>query len=346
MRTQQTKTLIHVPEAPPIPGLIFRHYMGASDLEAIVALNNQVYEADQTGEVETVEQLAHHFKHLKNCDPFEDILLAEIEGQLAVYSRVWWVKEDDGTFVYCLIGNVHPVWRGVGLGTALLPYNEGRLREIARQNNHLADAPAYFESWCGETTPDSCALLDKNDYKPVRYFFDMSRPVDAILPEASLPVGLEVRPFDESQNRTIWEAIDEAFRDHWGAVPGTEEDYQRFVNSPTRKTHLWQVAWDGDQVAGMILNNYFPEEDKAFDRQRGWTDPICVRRPWRRRGLARALIARSVMMFRDMGFDDTALGVDTENPNGALKLYKSMGYKIDKTWMAYRKPVNMESVQL
>jgi GNAT superfamily N-acetyltransferase len=170
--------------------------------------------------------------------------------------------------------------------------------------------------------------------------------VDAILPEAPLPVGLEVRPIDESQNRGIWEAIDEAFRDHWGSVPGTEEDYQRFVNSPTRKTHLWQVAWDGDQVAGMILNNYFPEENKAFDRQRGWTDPICVRRPWRRRGLARALIARSIMMFRDMGFDDTALGVDTENPNGALKLYKSMGYKIDKTWMAYRKPVNMESVQL
>jgi ribosomal protein S18 acetylase RimI-like enzyme len=44
-------------------------------------------------------------------------------------------------------------------------------------------------------------------------------------------------------------------------------------------------------------------------------------------------------MFRDMNFDDSALGVDTKNPNGALKLYEGMGYQVDKTWMSYRKAV-------
>ena len=165
----------------------------------------------------------------------------------------------------------------------------------------------------------------------------MTRPVSAPIPDAPLPDELEVRPFEESHNRPIWEALDEAFRDHWGYVQGTEEDYQRFLNSPTRKTDLWKVAWDGDQVAGMFLNNNFEHENVEFNRKRGWTDPICVRRPWRRRGLAKALIAESIQMFRDMNFDDTALGVDTNNPNSALKLYESMGYQLDKTWLAYRK---------
>ena len=62
-------------------------------------------------------------------------------------------------------------------------------------------------------------------------------------------------------------------------------------------------------------------------------------RVMRRRGLAKALIAESIQMFRDMNFDDTALGVDTNNPNGALKLYENMGYQLDKTWMSYRKAV-------
>jgi ribosomal protein S18 acetylase RimI-like enzyme len=89
----------------------------------------------------------------------------------------------------------------------------------------------------------------------------------------------------------------------------------------------------------MILSNFFEEENKTFNRKRGWTDPICTRRPWRRRGLARASLVKSIEMFKEMGFDDTALSVDTENPNCALKLYESVGYETDKTWISYRKPM-------
>lgn len=335
---------IQIPGDPILPGLHFRRYHGESDLPAIVALDNLVSLADQTGEVETVEQLAHHFRHLKNCDPYEDILLGEIDGQLIVYSRVWWVEEADGTILYRSFGNIHPDWRGKGLGTALLPFNEDRLREMAHANNHPLDVPAYFESWGGYTTPGNRALLALNGYEPVRFFYEMSRDILDPLPPAPMPNGLEVRAFKESHTRLIWEAIDEAFRDHWGYVESTEDDYQRFLNSPTRKTDLWQVAWDGDQVAGMVLNNYFEEENKTFNRKRGWTDPICVRRSWRRRGLARALLVKSILMFKEMGFDDTALGVDTDNPNGARMLYESVGYKTDQTWMAYRKSFTREKV--
>ena len=36
---------------------------------------------------------------------------------------------------------------------------------------------------------------------------------------------------------------------------------------------------------------------------------------------------------------EVALGVDTNNPNGALKLYESLGYKAYKTLIVYRKPM-------
>jgi ribosomal protein S18 acetylase RimI-like enzyme len=72
-----------------------------------------------------------------------------------------------------------------------------------------------------------------------------------------------------------------------------------------------------------------------------WTEDICVRRPWRRRGLARALLARSMRMFREMGYNQTSLGVDLENPLEAARLYESMGYQNVCTFTDYRKPVDV-----
>ena len=80
---------MQIPEIFKIPGLNFRRYQGESDLPAIVALDNLVFQADQTGEVETVEQLSHHFRHLKNCDPYKDILLGVIDGQLVDRGGRW-----------------------------------------------------------------------------------------------------------------------------------------------------------------------------------------------------------------------------------------------------------------
>jgi ribosomal protein S18 acetylase RimI-like enzyme len=37
---------------------------------------------------------------------------------------------------------------------------------------------------------------------------------------------------------------------------------------------------------------------------------------------------------------EAALGVDSQNPNGALQLYKSMGFRVTKRHAAYRKPLD------
>jgi ribosomal protein S18 acetylase RimI-like enzyme len=87
------------------------------------------------------------------------------------------------------------------------------------------------------------------------------------------------------------------------------------------------VAWEGQQVAGMVLNRLDREQNEQYQRQRGYTQDVFVRRPWRRRGLARSLLAQSIRMFRDAGMQETALGVDTQNPSGALKLYESLDYR-------------------
>ena len=69
--------------------------------------------------------------------------------------------------------------------------------------------------------------------------------------------------------------------------------------------------------------------------KRGWLEHISVRRPWRRRGLARAISAMAMRRVRDAGMEDAMLGVDSENPTGALGLYEDLGFEVFSRATAY-----------
>jgi mycothiol synthase len=109
--------------------------------------------------------------------------------------------------------------------------------------------------------------------------------------------------------------------------------------SPELDTSLWRVGWDGDEVAGSVMNFIYPAENDALGLRRGWLDHVSVRRPWRRRGLASALIAESMRALRDAGMTQAALGVDAENPTGALPVYENLGFRRARTGVQYRKPI-------
>jgi mycothiol synthase len=336
--TELTANIVTIPEAPTIPGLSFRNFRGESDYPIILGLINLCKAADQDERFDTLEDVARNYSHLTNCDPYRDLVIGEVYGEAIVYSRVtWWIDEASGDYIYQSFGYLDPQWRRKGIGQAILKHNQRRLREIAAE--HPQEAAKFFESFATNFQPGSQALLEKDGYRPVRRFYNMVRPDLENIPDIPLPDGIEVRPARPEHTRQIWEAFQEAFHDHWGYAEAKEEDYQNWIESSEFQPDLWQIAWDGNQVAGMILNFINPGENQEYGRERGYTEGIAVRRPWRRRGLARALLARSLKMYRDMGMSEAALGVDTESLSGANVLYESMGFKPVKIFISLRKPM-------
>jgi GNAT superfamily N-acetyltransferase len=314
-------------ETPEITGLEFRTFDAAHDYEALVDLMNACNRADGIEEIVTVEGMRNFITHVTDFDPATQILMAQVGAQLVGSGRVWWWVNDAGERLYGLAGCVHPDWRGKGLGRAILRWQEKRAYEIAA--TQPATEPRFLQTFVHDKSPAAMRLLKHAGYEPIRYGYMMVRPNLDDIPDLPLPEGLEVRPVRPEHMRPIWEALNEAFRDHWGHRESTEDDYERFLNDPDWKPHLWQVAWEArsNEVAGMVLNTFFENENERYGFKRGWTDPICVRRPWRRQGLARALIMRSLRVLRDQGMTEAALGVDAENPNKALHLYESCGYR-------------------
>ena len=99
------------------------------------------------------------------------------------------------------------------------------------------------------------------------------------------------------------------------------------------------MACDGEHVVGMVLNFVVEAENEEYNRRRGYTEFISVRRPWRKQGVATALITLSMKMFKEMGMTEAALGVDTQNLSGALHLYECLGFRQVKRHSTYRKPM-------
>ena len=168
----------------------------------------------------------------------------------------------------------------------------------------------------------------------------MRRFISGTLPVHPLPEGLELRPVLPEHHRTIFDADNEAFEDHWGHRPQTDGDFIARFDSPAVDTALWSVAWDGDEVAGVVMTSIFPEENEAFGVRRGWLEHVSVRRPWRGRGLAKALCVDAFRVLREQGMDEAWLGVDGANPTGALGLYEGLGFEVARRWQAYGRPLD------
>jgi mycothiol synthase len=335
--TNYTLHSVTLPDAPTIPGLAFRGFRGESDYPKMLAVIAGSKGFDQIERADTVEDIARKYAHLPNSDPTQDMLFAEVNSEVIAYSRVSWFDVREGMRIYQHFAFMLPEWRRKGLGRAILHYNERRLRQIAV--GQAFEGPRLFDTEVFESEVGRIALLKSEGYEPARYEFVMVRPNLEDLPEAPLPPGLEVRPVKPEHYAAIHAASMEAFQDHWGFSEAMEEDIEETLENPDNDPGLWRVAWDGDQVAGMVLSFIDHDENRVYNRKRGWTEDISVRRPWRKRGLASALIVQSMQALKERGMTEAALGVDGQNLSGALQLYERLGYRVVKRAWVYRKPM-------
>jgi mycothiol synthase len=316
----------------------YRPLGGASDVAEIVRIVNAAAVADRVEEVWTEEGARAWLAHSsEQFDPERDVVIVELDGRVVAAGWAEWVDTRDGQFrEYRVFGTVDPERWGRGIGSALVVELEARQRALAATHRH--DRRTTLMTFAPEGRPSE-ALFRANGYEPVRWFIDMLRAdVDDIV-EPPLPDGLELRPVTEDQHEVIWRANREAFRDHWGGSDESLEQLARILDDPDTDTGLWLIAWDGDAVAGGVWNEIHVTENETLGLRRGWLGSVFTRRPWRRRGLAAALIGRSLSLLRERGMTSAMLGVDADNPTGALGLYQAAGFAVHDRFVALRKPM-------
>jgi ribosomal protein S18 acetylase RimI-like enzyme len=309
--------------------LVLRAYRGPEDHQAMQDAAAAVRAFNRERELGTVADLDNHYAHLDQVALPLDCALVELDGTVVAYGRASWGElADGGAQVECVL-NIRPDARGRGVEELLADHAIRRARELNGDPAVTRGRTVNLVVFVSGRDDVQRAVLAHLGFRIAGHGAQLIRPDFAGIPDLPLPEGLEVRPIDpadRAMHRRVWEASARAFANSFGEEKPTEAKYDEFLNDPSFAPHLWQVAFDGDRIAGQILN-YLGEVESDGSRI-GWTEGISVQPEHRRRGLARALLARSIRIIRDAGATCAGLGVDLRNPNHAADLYQSMGYRI------------------
>ena len=315
----------------------------AADFPAIAAFMGDVNVADGYMQVLTPEEVAIEWRRTPGFDPRRDALVVEDAAGIAALLNVdAQVRVDKVS--HWIEGWVRQDRRREGIGRALLGWAERHSVERVRaRSSPEPDLPQVIGFGVLESNPAAMAFAAASEYMPIRYGFEMRRSLDEPIPDLELPAGMELRPVREGDHRKIWDADVEAFRDHWEPRVRNEGDFEATFAAYGLDISLWRVAWEGDEVVGGVMNVIFAEENARIGLKVGWLEHVFVRKAWRGRGVAKALIVASMRALRARGMAIAALGVDAQNPTGALALYEGLGFRPYQKWISHRKQLDTGS---
>lgn len=318
-----------------------RPYVGEADLPEMLESLRRYREHTGDEEMPTLEQMRNSYAHLTESDPELDIALVSTEdGSPVGYCRASIDDVEGGVRDLVLFAPLHPDHLAAPLFDAIAAGMESHL--VARAS---ADLPRRFRGYGvhpgpGREPTGEAAWLEARGYVAGEWGATLRRPHLDDVPDLPLPEGVEVRPVRPEQVRHIWEVHHEAFRGEWDFHEPTAQDIDEMLEDPHQDVSLWQVAWAGDTVVGQVKPFVNHEENEARGYLRGYTEYISTHRDWRRRGIARALLARSLIALRERGMTEAVLGVDTNNPGGAFHVYTSLGFELLRYEAVYFRPVD------
>lgn len=217
------------------------------------------------------------------------------------------------------VGVVHPRAKGRGLGAQLIDRSDAALRE--------RDGVRRVHQFTIGGDDAAVALLTSRGYRDARHFYEMAIELAARPGVSDVPI----EPFDERDARAFHAALDEAFHDHWEHHSRTYEDWwQQHSSNPNFDPTLWFLIRDGGEIAATVRN-------EANRNGGGYVAALGVRRPFRGKGYAKALLLHTFREFYDRGLPRVTLGVDAESPTGATHLYERVGMHVESENVVFEK---------
>ena len=230
-------------------------------------------------------------------------------------------------------GYVHPEHTGRGIGSLLVSLIDARAEQRLSSTGDGDDSAGRvtLQQWLSARNPAAHALFRQHGYAVVRHMWGMTIDMPEE-PEAPIwPDGVIVRSCDgEDDLRMCHSVMEDAFRDHWQHEPQTFDQFKtRMVDVPTFDPSLWFIAFNGTMPIGTAQCELLPD--------RGWITTVGVLRRWRGQGIALALLRHAFDEFYRRGMRRAGLGVDSQNPTGATRVYERAGMRVERQYDVYEK---------
>lgn len=222
-----------------------------------------------------------------------------------------------------LNGAVHPDHRGIGIGRELVAWQRARgEQKFAALDKRL---PGWLVGYADRRAPDRERLLAAAGFDAVRWFHTMERDLAEAIPDVVPTEAVRIVPYAPELAEAVHSARNEAFLDHWGSQPLSEEQWASLIGG-TFAPEVSFVALAGEEVAGVILSDVNEDDWEAQGFSGAYISTVAVTRAHRGRRIAAALLSAVLHESARRGWQKAVLDVDADNPSGALGLYTGMGF--------------------
>jgi mycothiol synthase len=313
----------------------------AQDAPAIAELVNEVCLAEIGVPWTTVEETRDTLSSPGRDPALIDALLLGRDGDVAGYLQFEKAAEP---LQVDMLAFVRPHLWGKGLSAWLLRVGEERAR--ARAVLEPAAGPVPLRVACFTGNEAARRLFTALGYVYVRTFWMRRIELERPPPAPRVSDGITIRTLERGRDEVrVHAALAEAFADHWGSYSRSFDEWlhQEIEGEGSGfDPSLWFLATDAEEVVGAALCR--ASTPRAEDTAQ--VGELAVRKPWRRRGIALALLHTAFAEIHRRGIRRVELGVDSESPTGATRLYERAGMRPALGWEFWEKRLSASAPRL
>jgi mycothiol synthase len=318
-------------------GMVFRwRPIEAEDAAACAALSVAIQAADGGAEVLSEQDVLDTMS-----DPNYDFS----RGSMAVF---------DGTVLagYCVLmkrtaadpvhemyqqGGVNPRYRGRGLGGKLMEWAERAAVPI--HEDAFPGRPLSLVGFYLQGNASAAALFESFGYQPRRWMHVMTMDLgSAKLGEApASPSGVEIVGFTPERSQDAQLVRDEAFADHWGSTPSTADSWAHLIGTEAFRPAFSFLGYEAGEPLGLILAYEYDAYREVTGIRDLFIGIVGTRRAGRKRGIASALLTRTLTLAQAAGYGQASLYVQADSMTGAVGLYQRIGFGISHSTVTQAK---------
>jgi mycothiol synthase len=297
-----------------------RPYVRGQDDEIRVDLYNRAHAEDEDFVPATVDEIRRWDQSPQ--EPHRHRLIAALDGipAGAAFAYVDPHRTDRKGMMSGL--HVPPELRRRGVGTALARavFADLKARGVTCVEAHERDRA------------DINGFLASLGFKPVRQFSEMQRLL------ADLPHGIGesteaevvlVEPTRENLEVNV--AIEnEAFKEHFNYRPEKLDELEFWTSTMAKEDAVFHLSFArvGGRPVGYLWYGFDRKEIAHLKKNRAGLWDIGVLKPWRNRGIAKALMLAAMRHLKNEGMDEVRLYVDDTNVTGAHHFYEHLGFEL------------------
>ena len=290
------------------------------DFDAMLELMNE-HQLAAFGEADVTAEDLRLWLTTPYVEVANDIRLLERDGRLLGYADVDGTRREPPLW-WCDV-KVAPDVDADEVVPRLVAWLEGRARR------------GRLRVWTSDTDARIKDAFARLGFSPSRHSYRMEIDLAGDAREAAWPAGIEVRTMHEDEQRQVYDAVVEVWRDTSDPIDETFDEWAHWtIRTAAYDPTLWFLAFAHGELAGFSLCRQDPTDAGA-----GYVGTLGVRRPWRRQGLGEALLLHSFAEFRRRGYIRGTLGVDASSPTGATRLYERAGMRVYRDTVFLERPV-------